>query len=52
MEEFIKSLTNNQTRALERWLNTDDNHERIKEIKDMIKLLLYNKRDQVMERRD
>jgi len=52
MEEFIQSLTTNQTKALERWLNTDDNHERIKEIKDMIKLLLYNKRDQVMERRD
>ena len=52
MEEFIKSLTNNQTKALERWLNTYDNHERIKEIKDMIKLLLYNKRDQVMEQWD
>ena len=49
MEEFIQTLTNNQTKALERWLNTDDTHDRIKEIKDMIKLLLYNKRDRVIE---
>lgn len=44
MEEFIDTLTRSQARALERWLNTEDEHDKIKEVKDKIKLLLYNKR--------
>ena len=50
MDEFIESLSQSQTRALERWLKTDDNHNKIKEIKDKIKLLLYNKRDIIINK--
>lgn len=49
IKEFIESLTTSQVKALERWLNVDDNHDRIKEIKEMIKLLLYNHRDHIMD---
>ena len=52
MEEFIESLTESQIKALQRWLDTDDNHERIKEIKDKIKLLLYNQRDLIINSKD
>ena len=45
MEEFIDTLTKSQVKALERWLNTEDEHNKIKEVKDKIKLLLYNKRN-------
>ena len=51
-EEFIESLTESQIKALQRWLDTDDNHERIKEIKDKIKLLLYNRRDLIINSKD
>lgn len=44
VEEFYDSINNSQKRALERWFEIDDMHEKIKEIKDKIKLLLYNKR--------
>lgn len=46
MDEFIDLLSQNQIKALENWLETDDDHDKIKEIKEMIKLLLYNKRNQ------
>jgi len=52
MEDFIDSLSTSQKNALERWLNVDDTHDRIKEIKDMIKLLLYNKRDLIVDALD
>jgi hypothetical protein len=42
LEEFVESLTVSQRRALERWTNTDDQDKKIREIKDRIKLLLYN----------
>jgi hypothetical protein len=44
LEEFIESLTLSRKRALERWLDTDDEDKKIKDIKDNIKLLLYNSR--------
>ncbi|VBB17911.1 hypothetical protein YASMINEVIRUS_374 [Yasminevirus sp. GU-2018] len=44
LEDFIDSLTPSRKRALERWLDTDDDDKKIKEIKDSIKLLLYNSR--------
>ncbi|VBB18593.1 hypothetical protein YASMINEVIRUS_1056 [Yasminevirus sp. GU-2018] len=44
LEDFIDSLTPSRRRALERWLDTDDDDKKIKEIKDSIKLLLYNSR--------
>jgi len=44
LDEFIESLSISRKNALERWLNTDDNDNKIKEVKEHIKLLLYNKR--------
>tara|TARA_B110000908_G_C10091273_1_gene374126 strand:+ start:58 stop:309 length:252 start_codon:yes stop_codon:yes gene_type:complete len=52
MDEFIESLSHSQTKALERWLKTDDTHNKIKEIKEKIKLLLYNKRDIIINKKD
>ena len=45
LEDFCKSITGSQKRALERWINIDEEHDKIKEVKERIKLLLYNKRD-------
>jgi len=45
LDEFIYSLTESRKKALERWLDMDDNDNKIKEIKEQIKLLLYNKRE-------
>jgi hypothetical protein len=44
LDDFLDSLTTSQTNALDRWMDTDDDHDKIKEIKNKIKLLLYNKR--------
>ena len=45
LEDFCNSITGSQKRALERWINIDDEHDKIKEVKERIKLLLCNKRD-------
>ena len=45
LEDFCKSISGSQKRALERWINIDEEHDKIKEVKERIKLLLYNKRD-------
>jgi len=45
LNDFINSLPPSRKKALERWLETDDDNSKIKEIKDQIRLLLYNKRD-------
>lgn len=47
LEEFVKSLPVSRKNALERWLETDDENAKIKEIKNSIKLLLYNSRKMV-----
>lgn len=44
LDEFLESLTPSQQRALNRWLNVDDDHHYVKKIKNDIKLMLYNKR--------
>ena len=44
LDEFINSLSDSQLSALYRWLNAADGHSYIKNIKNDIKLLLYNKR--------
>lgn len=44
-EEFCEKLTHSQRRAMDRWLNIDDEDPKVKAIKEDIKLLLYNKRD-------
>ncbi|VBB18490.1 hypothetical protein YASMINEVIRUS_953 [Yasminevirus sp. GU-2018] len=47
LEEFVDSLPSSRKKALERWLETDDEDPKIKEIKDNIKLLLYNSRKMI-----
>ena len=50
LEEFIRSLTDSRKNALVRWLETDDDDAKISKIKNEIKLLLYNKRNIVLDR--
>lgn len=45
LDDFIESLSISRKKALERWLDIDDDDKKIKEIKDNIKLLLYNSRN-------
>jgi GTP-binding protein EngB required for normal cell division len=49
LEEFLASLSVSRRRALDRWLATDDDDAKISKIKEEIKLLLYNKRNIVLE---
>jgi hypothetical protein len=42
LEDFVESLTLSQKRALERWTNADEEDKKIRELKERIKLLLYN----------
>lgn len=44
-EDFVESLTVSRKKALERWLETADEDAKIAEIKEQIKMLLYNKRN-------
>jgi hypothetical protein len=52
LDEFIESLSASRKQALERWLDTDNNDKKIKDIKENIKLLLYNSRNLVMKNED
>jgi hypothetical protein len=49
LDDFVDSLSISRKKALERWLDTDDDNKRIKEVKDNIKLLLYNSRKLPMD---
>lgn len=49
-DDFINSLSGPKKNALERWLKTDDDDEKVKRVKQQIKLLLYNKRTMVANR--
>lgn len=49
LEDFLDSLTESRKKALERWLETDENDDKIKKIKDGIKLLLYNKKNIIID---
>ncbi len=51
-DDFCKLLSANQQRALGRWLATDEDDPKIAEIKESIKLLLYNKRAIPLQTRD
>jgi hypothetical protein len=52
LDDFYNSLSKSQKNALRRWIDIDDDVDnRIKEIKDSIKMLLYNKRDIPMKTR-
>lgn len=48
INDFFASLSDSRKKALERWLETVDEDKRIRKIKDEIRLLLYNKRDVVI----
>jgi hypothetical protein len=52
LEDFINSLTNSQRKALQRWMDVDDNFPYIKKVKDDIKLLMYNKREMALNNKN
>tara|TARA_B110000908_G_C9827021_1_gene259685 strand:- start:249 stop:485 length:237 start_codon:yes stop_codon:yes gene_type:complete len=45
MEYFLETLSKSQIRALERWLNTDDVHDKIKEVKDKRYVIIDSKNE-------
>ena len=49
LDDFIDALSASRKKALERWLEIEDDDKKIKEIKDSIKLLLYNSRKLPMD---
>jgi hypothetical protein len=49
IEDFVNALSQSRIDALNRWLDTDDNDKKIKLVKNKMKLLLYNKKDIVLE---
>lgn len=52
LDEFIDTLSASRKKALERWLATDDDDDRINKVKNEIKLLLYNKRNLIVDKQD
>lgn len=50
LDDFVDSLSTSRKKALERRLETDDEDERITKIKNEIKLLLYNKRNLILDK--
>jgi len=44
LNDIKETLSKNKIAALERWLNDDEHLEKIKEVKQKLKLLLYNKK--------
>jgi hypothetical protein len=45
LNDFIDSLSTSRINALRRWLNTDENDKKILDIKERIKLYLYNNKE-------
>jgi hypothetical protein len=52
LDDFIESLYDSQKKALERWMELDDDHIKVKQIKEKLKLLLYNKRKFALDKDD
>lgn len=52
LDEFIDSLSVSRKKALDRWLETNDADDRISKIKNEIKLLLYNKRNIILDNQE
>lgn len=50
IDEFVESLSVSRKNALHRWLETEDGDDRISKIKNEMKLLLYNKRNVVLDK--
>jgi hypothetical protein len=44
IDEFVNSLSTSRKNALKRWLDTNDEDKKIADVKERMKLLLYNKR--------
>jgi hypothetical protein len=49
LDVFLDSLSTSRKKALERWLENDDDDKKIKSIKESIKLMLYNSKHIVMD---
>ena len=52
LDEFIKKLDRSRINSLKRWLATDNSNptdQKIKKIKDELKLLLYNEKERVIK---
>lgn len=49
LEEFLKSLDDSRKKSLKRWLALDDTDDKIKKIRDEIRLLLYNEKGMVIK---
>ena len=52
LNEFLDSLTLSRKKALERWLALDDEDDKINKVKGEIKLLLYNKRNLILDKQE
>ena len=52
LDDFYDSMTKSQKNALERWMDINEEHPKIKKIKESIKLLLYNKRNMPLKMRE
>ena len=52
LDDFVGSLPVSRKKALVRWLETDEEDDRISKIKNEIKLLLYNKRNLILDNHD
>ena len=52
LDDFIDSLSISRKKALDRWLTTEEDDDRINKVKNEIKLLLYNKRGLVIEKHE
>jgi hypothetical protein len=50
LEDFLDSLSESRKNALNRWLEAEDDDEKISKIKNEIKLLLYNKRNLIIDK--
>jgi hypothetical protein len=50
IDDFVDSLTVSRKKALDRWLDTDEDDDRITKIKNEINLLLYNKRNIILDK--
>lgn len=51
LEDFLGSLSEQKKIALQRWLDMEETNENTKDVKEEIKLLLYNKRKMAMDQK-
>lgn len=52
IDDFVDSLSVSRKNALERWLVMDEEDEKIHTVKNEIKLLLYNKRNVIIDKQE